>query len=99
VEDILSLKDSFLNELQSVTTVAELQQLKIKYLGKKGIVTAKLKTLSSISPDQRPAFGQAVNEVKSSIEEAVKTTEGVLKQKEQKKLSEEIILFTRCSPT
>jgi len=92
VEDILSLKDSFLNELQSVTTVTELQQLKIKYLGKKGIVTTKLKTLSSISPDRRPAFGKAVNEVKSSIEEAVKTTEGLLKQKEQKKriLSESI---------
>jgi phenylalanyl-tRNA synthetase alpha chain len=92
VEDILSLKESFLNELQSVTTVAELQQLKIKYLGKKGIVTTKLKTLSSISPDMRPAFGKAVNEVKSSIEEAVKTTEGMLKQKEQKKriLSESI---------
>jgi phenylalanyl-tRNA synthetase alpha chain len=92
VEDILSLKASFLNELQSVTTVAELQQLKIKYLGKKGIVTTKLKNLSSISPDIRPAFGKAVNEVKSSIEEAVKTTEGLLKQKEQKKrlLSESI---------
>jgi phenylalanyl-tRNA synthetase alpha chain len=92
VEDILSLKDSFLNELQSVTTVTELQQLKIKYLGKKGIVTTKLKTLSSISPDRRPAFGKAVNEVKFSIEEAVKTTEGLLKQKEQKKriLSESI---------
>lgn len=92
MEDILSLKDSFLNELQAVTTVAELQQLKIKYLGKKGIVTTKLKTLSSISPDIRPAFGKAVNEVKSSIEEAVKTTEGLLKQKEQKKrlLSESI---------
>jgi len=92
VDDILSLRDSFLNELQSVTTVAELQQLKIKYLGKKGIVTTKLKNLSSISPDIRPAFGKAVNEVKSSIEEAVKTTEGLLKQKEQKKrlLSESI---------
>ena len=92
MEDILSLRDSFLNELQSVTSVTELQQLKIKYLGKKGIVTTKLKTLSSISPDLRPAFGKAVNEVKSSIEEAVKTTEGLLKQKEQKKriLSESI---------
>ena len=92
MEDILSLKESFLDELQSVATVSELQKLKTKYLGKKGIVTAKLRTLSSISPDQRPAFGQAVNEVKSSIEEAVKTKEGVLKKKEQKKrtLSESI---------
>jgi phenylalanyl-tRNA synthetase alpha chain len=92
VEDILSLKESFLDELQSVTTVAELQKLKTRYLGKKGIVTAKLKTLSSISPDQRPAFGQAVNEVKSSIEEAIKAEEGLLKQKDQKKrtLSESI---------
>jgi phenylalanyl-tRNA synthetase alpha chain len=92
VEDILSLKESFINELKSVTTVAELQQLRVKYLGKKGIVTAKLKTLSSISPDIRPEFGKAVNEVKVSIEEAVKKTEVVLKERDQEKriLSESI---------
>jgi len=84
VEDILSLKESFIDELQSVKTVAELQQLRVKYLGKKGIVTAKLKTLSSISPDLRPAFGKAVNEVKFSIEEAVKKTESLIKEREQK---------------
>jgi len=85
VEDILFLKESFTHELKSVTTVAELRQLRVKYLGKRGIVTAKLKTLSSISPDLRPAFGKAVNEVKVFIEEAVKQTEVTLKEKEQKK--------------
>lgn len=85
MEDILSLKESFLKELQSVTTFAELHQLRIKYLGKKGIITTRLKTLSSISPELRPAYGKAVNEVKASIEEGVKTTEVLLKQKEHKK--------------
>ncbi len=85
MEDILSLKESFLKELQSVTTVAELHQLRIKYLGKKGIITTRLKTLSSISPELRPAYGKAVNDVKSSIEEEVKKTEILLKQKEHKK--------------
>jgi phenylalanyl-tRNA synthetase alpha chain len=85
VEDIFFLKESFTHELKSVTTVAELQQLRVKYLGKKGLVTAKLKTLSSISPDLRPAFGKAVNEVKVSIEEALKETEVILKEREQKK--------------
>jgi phenylalanyl-tRNA synthetase alpha chain len=72
VEEILSLKDSFLQEAQSVTKLSDLQLLKVKYLGKKGLVTSKLKTLSAVSPELRRAYGKAINDVKDSIE--VKST-------------------------
>jgi len=85
VEDILSLKNSFLKESKSAASVAELQQLRIKYLGKKGLVTSKLKALSTISPELRPAYGKAVNEVKVYIEEEINRIEAFLKKEEHKK--------------
>jgi len=93
VDDIvLSLKKIFFKESQSVTSVSEIQQLRIKYLGKKGLVTSQLKTLSSISPELRPEFGKAVNELKSFIDAELKKIEDRLKEEEHKKriLSETI---------
>jgi phenylalanyl-tRNA synthetase alpha chain len=85
VEDTLSLKNSFLKESKSATSVAKLQQLRIKYLGKKGLITSKLKTLSTISPELRPAYGKSVNEVKVYIEEEINRIESLLKKEEHKK--------------
>jgi len=85
VEDLLSLRDSFHKESESVTSLPELQQLKVKYLGKKGLVTEKLKTLSAIAPEQRPAYGKTVNELKQHIEQEIIRVELLLKQEEYQK--------------
>ncbi len=92
MEELLSLKNSFLEESKSATSLAKLQQLRIKYLGKKGLVTSKLKTLSTIAPELRPAYGKAINEVKDYIEEEINRLEALLKKEEHKKriLSEAI---------
>jgi phenylalanyl-tRNA synthetase alpha chain len=92
VEDILSLKASFQQELQATARLSELQQLKVKYLGKKGLVTTKLRTLSTISPEIRPLYGKTVNEVKVYIEEEIDRIESLLKSEEYKRriLSEAI---------
>jgi phenylalanyl-tRNA synthetase alpha chain len=85
VEDILSLKNSFLEESKSATSLIKIQHLRIKYLGKKGLVTTKLKTLSTISQDIRPAYGKAINDVKEYIEEEINRIEALLKREENKK--------------
>jgi len=92
VEELLSLKNTFLAEADTVASLSELQQLRVKYLGKKGLVTSKLRTLSTISPDLKPAYGKAVNEVKSFVEEEITRRESLLKKEEHKKrvLSEAI---------
>ena len=87
MEDLLSLKQIFLDELRSTASLSELQQLRVKYLGKKGLVTTKLKTLSTIRPDLRPSYGKAINEVKEFIEEEIIMTESLLKKEEHKKRS------------
>jgi phenylalanyl-tRNA synthetase alpha chain len=85
VDDVLALKDSFLSEAESAASLAELQQLKVKYLGKKGLVTEKLKALSTVAPEMRPAYGKAVNEVKHSIDEEIGRRESLFKQADHKK--------------
>jgi phenylalanyl-tRNA synthetase alpha chain len=85
VEVLLSLRDSFHKESESVTSLPDLQQLKVKYLGKKGLVTEKLKTLSAIAPEHRPAYGKTVNELKQHIEQEIIRVELLLKQEEYKK--------------
>ncbi len=88
MEEILSLKKSFLEELKSANSLSELQQLKVKYLGKKGLVTTKLKTLSSVPPELRPEYGKAVNEIKNFAEEELKNRETLLKTVAHKRLIE-----------
>lgn len=92
MEDILSLKASFQQETKATAKLSELQQLKVKYLGKKGLVTTKLRTLSTISPEIRPLYGKTVNEVKVYIEEEIDRIESLLKSEEYKRriLSEAI---------
>ena len=92
MEDILSLKASFEQESKATAKLSELQQLKVKYLGKKGLVTTKLRTLSAISPEIRPVYGKTVNEVKVYIEEEIDRIESLLKSEEYKRriLSEAI---------
>lgn len=85
MEDILSLKNSFHQESQAVKSLSDLQQLRVKFLGKKGLVTSKLKTLSAISPGERPLYGKTVNEVKEYIGQELDRMESLLKEEEHKK--------------
>ncbi len=86
MEEILSLKELFLKELKSAKSLTELQQLRVKYLGKKGLVTSRLKSLSSISPELRPEYGKAINDVKGFITEELENRESDLKSEEHKRL-------------
>lgn len=93
--DINDIKKSFSDELNSVSAVSDLQQLRVKYLGKRGVVTEKLKLLSKISEDERPAYGKSINEIKTFIEAGIDSKESAIKIIElNKKLISEAIDFT-----
>ncbi len=95
MDDHLSLKESFLSEIGAISDRGELQQLKAKYTGRKGLVTTQLKALSSIPHDQRPAFGKAVNELKEFVEQVIAQKEAALGDAEKRKrLSAEKIDIT-----
>ena len=52
-QSILSLREKLDNDLLTVSAVSELDNLKVEYLGKKGSVTALLKNMGALSPEER----------------------------------------------
>ncbi len=54
--------------LETVNDMQELEALRVKYLGKKGELTAILKQMGSLSAEERPIIGQFANEIKAKIE-------------------------------
>jgi phenylalanyl-tRNA synthetase alpha chain len=90
--DIQGLKKTFMEELLAVSSTGDLQQLKIRYTGKKGILTSNLRLLSNAPPEQRPLLGRDLNELKLFIEAELGTRELFIRgqEREQRVLSEAI---------
>ena len=68
-EKLAKIKEAALAQIEAVD--ADLEQVKIRYLGKKGELTAVLRGMGSLSAEERPQIGQLANEVRSTIEEAI----------------------------
>ena len=67
MKDLLEqIRQSAMEQLSRVD--ADLSEIRVKYLGKKGELTAVLRSMGSLSPEERPAFGQRANEVRAQIE-------------------------------
>ena len=78
---------------------ADMEQIRIKYLGKKGELTAVLRGMGALSAEERPIVGQIANEVRAQIETAIAEKTALLKQAEiEKKLIEEKIDVTIPAP-
>jgi phenylalanyl-tRNA synthetase alpha chain len=87
------IEETFRTELGGVSALQELQQLKSRYTGKKGLITGKLKALALLEdPEEKRAYGKAVNELKSLVEGALREKEQFLKEgeKERRLLTEGI---------
>ena len=61
---------------------ADLEQIRIQYLGKKGELTSVLRGMGALSAEERPVVGQIANEVRSAIEEALSQKAQMEKQKQ-----------------
>jgi phenylalanyl-tRNA synthetase alpha chain len=73
-DSILGIDDlgrDALGEVEVASDLTALDQARVKYLGKSGLLTARLKQLGSLPPDQRPEAGQAINQVKAAVQAAV----------------------------
>jgi phenylalanyl-tRNA synthetase alpha chain len=82
VERLLELKSEALNEIKDVKTLNDLEQIRIKYLGKKGEVVLMMSKLRELPQEERPAFGQHVNLVKNELEQALYDKKQVLENEE-----------------
>lgn len=79
---ILSLKEKFEAELSKIENTAELENMRVAYLGKKGSVTDLLKGMKELSNEEKKAFGQKVNELKGIVADKIAEKTNELKEKE-----------------
>ena len=70
-EQLANIRAQALSALEQVSDRAQLDELRVKYLGKKGELTAVLKQMGKLSAEERPAMGQLANEVRSALEQAI----------------------------
>lgn len=63
------IRQEALAALDAVADAQELEGLRVKYLGKKGELTAVLKMMGKLSAEERPVMGQVANAVRAKIEE------------------------------
>jgi len=79
------LKKAFLDEISSAANLGDAAGIRVKYLGKKGIITAGIKSLSALPPEERRLAGKEINELKQFIEEQCDKKEALLKEDELRK--------------
>ncbi len=70
-EQLTKIKAEALSALEAAKDSAALEELRVKYLGKKGELTGLLKQMGGLSAEERPKMGQLVNEVKANLESAL----------------------------
>ena len=66
-----SIRSAALAAIAEATDGKAVEELRVKYLGKKGEITAILKQMGSLSAEERPVMGQLANEVRAAIETAI----------------------------
>ena len=94
-EQIENLKNQALEEIAKSESSKELNDLRVKYLGKKGELTSILRGMGELSPEERPKMGALVNSAKQEVENEIQEKEKELAKKElQERLEKEEIDIT-----
>jgi phenylalanyl-tRNA synthetase alpha chain len=74
------MKQTALEQIAQAADAQQLQELRVRYLGKKGELTELLRGMGSLSPEERPVVGQLVNEVRAALEAALTGKQEELEQ-------------------
>ena len=79
-EQLEAIRKGALDSIVGTKAAAELDALRVKYLGKKGELTAVLKQMGSLSAEERPVMGQMANEVRAAVEKAIESQAAILQK-------------------
>lgn len=69
--NLAEMEVRILQQIIEASTAGELEHVRIKYLGRKGEISALLKNIGNLAPEQRPAFGAAVNALRNKVSEMI----------------------------
>jgi phenylalanyl-tRNA synthetase alpha chain len=91
-EKLEAIKVAALEELKGAAIKTELENIRVKYLGKKGELTQILRGMGQLSNEERPIVGKIANEVREDIEALITKASDILKNNEKEmKLKSEVI--------
>lgn len=94
-EEIAEIQTRAMEEIAQVTDVKQLNDVRVKYLGKKGELTAVLRGMGALSAEERPVIGSLVNVVRDELEGAIAKKEEAFEKAElTEKLQKETIDIT-----
>ena len=94
-EQLEAIRTQALEAVAAAAASAELESVRVRYLGKKGELTAVLKQMGKLSPEERPVMGQLANDVRAAVESAVESRAAELAEKAmEEKLKAETVDIT-----
>ncbi|UYM17124.1 phenylalanine--tRNA ligase subunit alpha [Endozoicomonas euniceicola] len=95
MENLETITSSALAEVESAANAADLDQVRVRFLGKKGELTQLLKGLGKLSAEERPKAGGLINEAKQQVQAAINAKrEGMEKAALEARLASETIDVT-----
>ena len=89
-EELINIKNTALSFIIEADTKENLEETKLQFLGRNGKLTLLIKDITKVPPEKRKEIGILANEVKQTIEEAIKEQEKMLSQKKKASLLEKI---------
>ncbi|CAM3819232.1 phenylalanine--tRNA ligase subunit alpha [Alkalicoccus chagannorensis] len=94
-ERLQELQDEAVKQVADADTLQELEEVRVRYLGKKGPITEVMKSMGRLSKEERPAVGAKANEVRGRVQELIEEKEQTLREAAvTKQLEEERIDVT-----
>ena len=79
-EELKQIKTEGLTDLETVSDLRELESLRIKYFGRRGLLSTVMRGMGKLSKEERPVIGKLANEIRASLEEAFDQVERTLNQ-------------------
>src|SRR5919108_1122815 len=84
-DSLETLREEVLDRVQGSTSEAEIEDLRVEYLGRKGRVTLLLRALKDLPPEERPLAGEKLNQLRQGLEERIEVRLGEIKQREKER--------------
>ncbi|BDC34421.1 phenylalanine--tRNA ligase alpha subunit [Candidatus Dependentiae bacterium Noda2021] len=85
LQQIQTIKERFISELESSSTLQVLEHIRVSYLGRNGKMTELMTFLKNVSPEEKRTFGPKVNELRDFIQQSLSTKTEFLKEQEIRK--------------
>lgn len=79
-EKLTALQTEALEQIEQATSLADLEKVRVAYLGKKGPITEVLRGMGKLSPEERPVIGELANKVRGAIADAIEKEKATLEE-------------------